>query len=503
MDKKPESQPTQTNDSVDINVPIIKAPQSVVKPQDTDTEITETLTFQPVQDKKKFAKLQKKKVVVGMAVGFVLLAFGAVGYIVTGRNDETQQTTVNTSTQPTKTLLGAAVSLVDGRAQKSTDGQVWTDLAAQAELFEGDIVRTEPSSRLILTLDDGSVVRLNDSTTVKLTSLAADDVKIENTVGEVYSRVVASERTFQVEIEGTSYTALGTAFKTINKAEDKGVQVYHSAVAVEGVETKVSEGKQFYKKHSNQSLANTLSDVSVDEMKSNAFVLWNYEQDSQTSEFKDKLGHLTKITEQKPVTEPAPAGNGVGIKLTASKTEKGVVLKWTLSGVSAPDGFKIVRSSKSATPTYGKDEANFIGADARSFTWTKGDGGLYTYRVCAFRPNESTCNNYSNAVKIESPEIMPEKPVSGAVTLTNSGLVFSWTAAGSAPHGFKFLVAQSPNPVYGGSNVLQKYTGDLSIDITDKNLTAGTYHARVCKYTNSSFENGCMDYSNNVTFTIP
>jgi len=467
MDQNNNDKPLEdSNSAVDFKVPVTTSPQEVISPEVVDERLKETLSFGPVVKQNRLSRLKKKQVIAGLAVGFSLLAVGTLGFTLTGSNN----TQVSTSSQPTPELLGAVISLIDGNAQVSSDGLTWTDAIDRGVLSQGDFLRTDPASRLIITLDDGSIVRLNESSKVQLVSLDASNVEINNNVGEVYTRVVASDRIFSVNVEGTNYTALGTAFKTINKENDKGVKVYHSAVKVGDVDANITEGKQFFKKHSNPALLGIMTDVSIDEMKSDSFVLWNFEQDKQEQEFKDKLGYLNKISEQAPVTDPAPAGNGVGIKLNATKTDKGVVLKWTLSGVNSKDGFKIVRSKKSTTPTYGKDESNFVGADARSYTWKLGEGGIYNYRVCVFRPSESSCSNYSNAVKVETAEALPEAPVQGVVNLTLNGLVASWTDTGTSPNGWKLVVATSPSPIYGGNNVRQYYGGSpITIDENIKN----------------------------------
>lgn len=92
-----------------------------------------------------------------------------------------------------------------------------------SQLKEGDAVRTA-DGRVVLTLDDGSALRLDANTNVTLTSLVATDVKIAQTGGTAYSRVVPSERSYTVTVDGAEYKALGTAFSTINHTDEKGVR---------------------------------------------------------------------------------------------------------------------------------------------------------------------------------------------------------------------------------------------------------------------------------------
>jgi hypothetical protein len=68
------------------------------------------------------------------------------------------------------------------------------------------------------------------------------------------------------------------------------------------------------------------------------------------------------------------------------------------------------------------------------------------------------------------------------------------------------VVATSPSPIYGGNNVRQYYGGSpITIDENIKNedkLGPGTYYVRACKYTASGLDNGCTNYSNQVTLII-
>lgn len=427
----------------------------------------------------------------------MVLAVGVFGWSLLRGNNLPLPTNV-TNEVP---MLGAAVTIIDGTGRISADGQNWEPLTTAAELNEGDYISTEPASRVIIALDDGSAVRLDESTVLKIDSLDAHDLRFSNQSGNVYSRVVASERKFTVSVEGTGYTALGTAFSTVNEPTDKGVQVLQSSVAVDGDNTKVDEGKQFFKQHANGELKDKITDMSVDELKSSGFMIWNLEQDEKTEAYKDKLGFLQKIREN-TAPAPVPETSSSAIKLTASKSDKGIVLKWTLNGVSAPEGFKVVRSKKNALPTYGKDESSYVGSDARSFTWKTSEGGLYSYRVCVYQPDsEIGCTNYSNTVKIESPEILPEAPVPGTVTLSLNGMVASWTDTGTAPHGWKVVVSTSPVPVYGAENTQSFFSG--SSPRTIEELDPGTYYVRVCKYTaTSKLDNGCTNYSNELSFSI-
>ncbi len=470
--------------------------------KETDTENKEPLVMSPTFNTANASKSKKSmfiKASVGLAFGALLIVGGFIGFT-TLTKEETADTPLTQQT-PEPQKLGVAVVVVDGAAQYKIDDNEWATLTTETELSEGATIITNPGARVVLGLDDGSAVRLSESTSVTLESLAANDIRINNKAGQVYSRVVASDRKYTVAIEDTDYTALGTAYNTINTETNKGVQVLHSSVSVKGVEAPVTEGKQYFKAHSQATLTNALSDVPVEELKGNSFMVWNLEQDEKNESFKANLGYLQKMKETIPAA-PAPEVTSPQIKLTATNSDKGVVLKWSISGISAPDGYKIVRSKKTSTPTYGKDDTKFADAKARSFTWGAEEGGLFNYRICAYKPADKTCSPYSNTVKLESQAILPAQPIQGTVSLApfSGGVVANWTDTGTAPQGWKVVVSTSPSPVYGGDNIKTYYTDKSPKTI--EGLADGTYYVRVCKYTASKIDNGCTNYSNEQTLVI-
>jgi hypothetical protein len=446
------------------------------------------------QNKKSLLKRFSNKQVIMVAALVLFVVGGGIALFL--QNDNTAEAPEVSTEQ--RSLMGVAVTLLDGTAKYSNDGTTWADLTTSSQISEGDWIVTNPASRAIITLDDGSIVRLDESSSVQLTNLSTQNIVITNESGDVYTRVVESDRKFVVAVDDVEYTALGTAFKTVNEIEQKGVQVYQSSVSATENETKVEEGKQYYQAHSKTELKDTVTDVVVDEIKSDSFILWNLEQDKQ-SDFKDKLGYLSKIEEVPAEPAPTPAPASASISVSASTNDKGVVLKWTVSNIGSVEGFKIVRSKKTTTPTFGKDESNYAsGASSRTLTWKDGSGISYTYRVCAYA--NKTCSVYSNAVTIKSPYIAPEPVVNGDMTLTLTGNVASWTFTGTAPHGYKVLVSSSAGQTYLTAD--KKLYSGSPLEITD--LSSGTYYVRVCAYTaDTSIDGGCSNYSEDKTLVIP
>ena len=438
---------------------------------------------------------RRKWLIIG---GVVLLLFAAaLTYWLTRASEPAAETTKNSVAQVAQ--LGVAPTLTDGTVEYSSDGNNWEPLTDKIVLTSGDRVRTAADGRVVLTLDDGSAVRLGYSSSVKLTSLDAKDVQIENLSGEVYSRVVPSDtRTYTVAVEGVDMVAKGTAFRTMAEEQEKGVEVYQSTVQVK--ETDVTEGKAYFTESSDAAKKDTVSDIDLNAIKSDEFIKWNVDLDSKMTEAKDKLGVLADFN--KPVETPKSTTTQTqpkGIVLSGKLSGYTAKLTWTVNGVDTSKGFKLVRSTSTKTPKYPGDDAQYVSkSSARSAGWDLKDAKTYYLRICAYRGD--SCDSYSNTITLKSPGKTVEELQHGSVTASLSGTTLSWTSTGTAPNGFKVVRNTSGSPEYPGSDYLYLSSSSASsADITKLNLESGTNYIRVCKYTGGS----CTDYSNQVTYVKP
>lgn len=457
---------------------------------------------------------RKKLILVIALAAVVLLAVVAIALKMTlWNNSATLKESTEASTQKAA-KLGVAVTLVDGEATYRRGTGEWKPVTIATQLQEGDDVRTAASGRVVLTFDDGSALRLDYASTVTLASLAAKDIRVTQTAGTAYSRVVASDRSYIVTIDTVKYQALGTAFVTVNSADEKGVQVYQSKVKVDGVAEAVGEGKQYYKQHKTEALKGKMSDLDVDTLASNEFVDWNTTEDEKSDKFKERLGILKTIRERRELAreaaeklaQTAPRQSTATIQLRGSSSDKGAALSWTVSGVEVASGFKIVRSASTQTPTFGRDDAVYIDKSAaRTYTWSTKKAGTYWYRVCAYRPASGECVQYSNAVSVTTTATTAgshdsgEKVTRGTMTLSvDASGSASWNYTGSAVHGYKIVMSKTQNPIYPDNSVAYFDHHATSGVIS---LKTGTYYIRVCAWTNGSESEPCVDYSNQVTIT--
>lgn len=431
----------------------------------------------------------------------------------------------------TTSKLGVVLSYVEGEVEYQKNNIGWKTAPAELSLSEGNMVRVLSSGRAILNFDDGSSVRLKANTIVVLEDLSPGHVVIINNKGEVYARISkSSQREFLVKTSNASYQAMGTAFKTANNESKQGVEVYESQVTVLGInnqnELLVSEGSQYYLVNTEKpDLANTVRVIDINDIKKDEFVVWNKEEDKKNSENVDDLGMLVKLDPVTPTVTQAPENtpkptekieptakpsakptsndnNEAKISLSASKTDNGVYLKWTVSNTDSNLGFKIVKSAE-ANPVYpGNDYQYLETPSVREYTWKIKDGNTYHFRVCKY--TGSGCSVYSNDVSVKTPtggESSDTGSVSSISLKSEGGSRVTWTLNGYSSKGFKVVWSKNPLPIYPNRDGDQyHYYSEASK--RDDNVEAfsgsGKYYVRVCEYLGGS----CGVYSNQVEVNL-
>ena len=166
------------------------------------------------------------------------------------------------------------------------------------------------------------------------------------------------------------------------------------------------------------------------------------------------------------------------------------------------NGYKIVYSKTSTTPTYGTDAYFYIADSNARSAYIEGESNTqYYYRLCRY--NGSTCGSYSEVYTYKFPVVNTATPDASTISITaitdtaTGAAQVAWSASGTFSNGFKILysktntlptLSDSVTYVSDGTARLGTISGDPS----------GTYHVRVCKYTGS----GCSVYSSVMDFTF-
>lgn len=421
------------------------APKSTSQPSEDTVDVAKTTAdvddvptdatpvAQPVDQPTAKAPGKRRVTVALLAVVAVLMMAVAAVLLMNQGSAEPggQSTNQQSASEPVR--LGVAVTVADGTVEyaKSDDWKALTT-DGSIKLVEGMLVRTGDDSRAVLTLDDGSAVRLDANTVVRLVSLIADAVVIEQIEGNVYSRVVPSDRKYTIETDGTTYQALGTAFMTMKNEDTDGVQVFESSVKVGGVESAVPAGKQYYVANQNSALHGKLVGIDLADLVSNKFVAWNVAEDKKDTNFRDKLGVLDKfdqeVAEQAAKRKAEAEAKRAAQEAARQAAEKarqeaerkareaaadGLTVKLSDGGIfweyskEAKYGFKVLYSAKNANPLLYQSgtEAIYVDHPRVRFLYLPKDmkkSRSYYVRVCLYEPNNPSgpCPVYSNTLKI-------------------------------------------------------------------------------------------------------
>jgi hypothetical protein len=449
----------------------------------------------------------KKWQVMGSAALALVLTL-TIGYVYTNQNNTKVENNENT-----KLALGAEIAYAEGDLEIEQSENVWSDVTANTSITEGSSFRIAGEGRAIFNLDDGSSVRLASDSGVTFTSLNPHDIVITNDNGEIYTRVVKAERSFAVVTPDATYKSLGTAYKTVNTKNLKGVYVYHSDVEVKlsDKDVVVKEGKKYLLKASKESDSKKLIQISDKEIKDD-FVQWNKEQDSK--EFSDQLGVLakkpttTQTTETKPAenvqendkeeepSEPAPSTGGISLSSATGFTGKFKV-QWTVNNLDVSGGFKVVYN-KTGAPSYPYDSPTYLDGSQRSATISGLSAGTYYVKVCRY--TGSGCDSYSNQGTVTVTADVPYTPLSSINLSAGTGGVVNWSVAYQPKYGYKLVWSTTSGPVYPGSSASFYEPHKTSGDITWSGATAGnTYFVRICEYMNNGT---CGVYSNEIQVTL-
>lgn len=442
----------------------------------------------------------------------VLLLVGGAWWLL--RNNQFTDSSYVVDQSNTIYSQGAAITLIEGTVEINT-GDGWNSTTSGVSLSQGDQLRTAKDSRAIVTLDEGSAIRLDASSSIAFMTLNVGDVLIDNMSGYVYTRVVPSEtRTFVVTVDTAPYRALGTAYMTVNEADKKGVEVYESTVTTKdssGGDQEVSQGEAFYSKDKDPSDVDNVKKLDFNKLKSNTFLKWNKQQDEKNEEFAKRLGVLSKIDEptaQKEdnkeeaveqddsvAAEPTTTG---GISAWGAKADGGIKVSWSVSGVDTSNGYKVTYSKTDTTPSYGENSAQYVAAGSSSVVLGLKDGKTWHIRVCAYR-GDGKCDSYSNTVSVTAPYVELAKVTRGTMTVSRDGTTLSWSYSGKAIYGYKVVWNTSGEPTYptsgnqsGAKYLSSKYSS--SMNLAEAITKPGEYYLRVCAYTNGTQAEACVDY---------
>lgn len=187
--------------------------------------------------------------------------------------------------------------------------------------------------------------------------------------------------------------------KIILQVEKKGEAHYINPK--DGSVVYLKDGKEAYKLMREKGLGVKDKDLKKLKLKE----LWEVKKELQEKkkelskeEYLKKKEELQKEKQEYLKNDDSAASTGT-ISLSASKTDNGVTLNWSLAGMESDRGFKVVWS-KDVNPVYpGSDYHYLSDDDSRSDTISElTTGNTYHFRVCEYLGGK--CGVYSNDVSV-------------------------------------------------------------------------------------------------------
>ena len=392
---------------------------------------------------------------------------------------------------PVVVRLKSEVAYLTGTAWKLV-GEQKVALKEGDILEAADVVETDAETKLVINFDDGSVVRLDESTKLSLSSVTPALISLLNQQGKVYARVQKDpEHKFTVQAKNVVVEATGTIFAVENLDQVK-VKVFESSVNVK-VEGELLSAINEQEEWDDQD--KKAQEMDEQENKQDKFLAWNKTED-------EKL----KPTPT-PTAAPSPkptAKASAKISLSANATAEGVDLSWNLNGIEAPNGVKVIKGPE-ANPVFPGNDGIYLGdTKIKSYRWAAKDGKTWHFRVCSYV--DGKCANYSNDVSVQT--VLKEgnsttssvNSINLSVQKQDNKAKLTWTVDGNSALGFKIAWSHDENPTYPPKKKedLWNYQSNPGTREFTTDGLSGTYHFRVCEYLGGS----CGKYSNDVSLSF-
>jgi len=394
-------------------------------------------------------------------------------------------------------LIGDAWKVVAYRRTEMKEGDILT---------EGDEIITEKNTRLVLSFEDGSVIRVGEGASVVLSSLIPASMTVQNQRGIVYARV-NKDAGHQFAIKAKSYTvtSLGTSFSVENVDAVK-VKVYESSVKVTDDQTKSAESTEVKAKQQWQE--NTqVSKLNDAEVQQNAFLAWSLSQDSLVPNVSPIVTATPSATPITPATSVTPSPILKPIALSASVQTNGIHLIWEAPpGVNISKGVRVIKGSGS-NPSYPTDMSTEVLDPAiHSYTWDIKDSATWHFRVCQIVG--TGCGVYSNDVSARAPTPEGNVVASQVTSIALKGqrigdavVGLTWKPQGLPGYGYAVLWSKNHDPALPIRNgdFVQTITDPNDIDEEIRNVEMhATYYFRVCELLGTT----CATYSNEIMVVL-
>lgn len=459
----------------------------------------------PIQSFKKLSNNGR----LAVFLGTLLVITGVFSLIfVLNTSDDNREDTVsnNFETQvSTLTPLNATVAAVEGNVMYKTSGGDWEKATVETSIQTEDEVKTEgAASRTIIRFDNGSEVRLDGDSYVRVDATTKEKIEIYLVKGKTYSRVSENSIPYSVESENAHYEALGTVFVAESSGDKQAVEVIESSIIETTTNNTIDEGNRYIVKSAvNPSDDKKIEQIDINTYKNDPFIEWNLAIDEANEAYRNRLGFL-EDTDAPDITIDSPKQDEV--ILTESSSDTGsVVIQGRANGAVQ---VRIIAKSINGSPVTEVD----VASDG-TFKAPPIDSplGLSVFSIEA-KDRSGNIGTESLRVTIQQKSAPAEESGDPIVllksaTTKNNKITLSWYVSdGIDDSRLRVLYSKSDNPTLTSNNGVWTPTkgSNLPATITNSFDTGGldkeTYYFRMCELNET--DNDCKLYSNTLSANI-
>lgn len=437
-------------------------------------------SFDQLKNKEYYKKRKSKKVYIILFIAVAIASF-VFWSILRKPSQIKPNESINLATDEidiTPTAMKITVDYIKGELKKQTESE-WTILNENDQFDVGVNVKTSDNSRSILKISDGTLMRLDQNTEIKVIKANKTDIEVEQLSGQVYHRINSqSSAIYKVKNNRVEITALGTAFNLkidgqkliLNLIEGRAKIKIFAADNPENLINMrtIDEGETAIidlTKEPNKIIDSQKQEIF--DLLGDPWFIWNKDQDILNNFYLGVLGTELKLE----ITSPN------NIETEIEVTENPV----KISGITAP---------KAKIYINGKEIINNNGQFEKEIELTAGKNTIEVSAQLDNKKNKKIILIDYKSTQNGSIIILDGKVVDGSVKLY-------WTLKNTdGGDGIRVVKSTTEKPTYP-QNDFHKIAPSITSD-TWENLTPNTYHFRVCVLKNQT----CIIYSNDLILTI-
>ena len=363
------------------------------------------------------------------------------------------------------------IEFVQGKVElKEADGS-WQEIAENYQFTSDNYIKTSADSKAILSLPDGSTLRLAENAEIKIEQLGMSDITIQQLSGKVFHRPKPdSPAIYKVKSEKTEMIALGTGFNVLVTSHLTILTVTDSSVRVRVMDGDISTNTRTIQS-GQQATINPLKENSIEteditstELLSDDWYAWNLEKDTEKNLALGIFSEALKLV----ITEPATA------EFTTNEN------KFLLKGITEPGASIFVAGTEidNNNGNFEKEIAINSGKNEMEVTVQQG--------------------NKISKKKLYITSTKEDETIKLSGTINRNEINLVWQADNLTDfNSFISLKSTTTKPTYPDA---EYHKTDASTFVDDWNsLEEGTYYFRICAL---SAEDKCVAYSNNIELTI-